>query len=163
MDDNHLFIQGQCNSNQCLLLRRGRKEFCQGIVKRGRCLPAIQWSHKPPYIPLGTYSHSVFVCGMPSYCTALQTRPLSILKGCGLSALVSVTSVTAEKKPISSSDTAWQYCLNGCRHMPNSSGQPAVYFTVHVTILLSQGFTLLRLLMVVQIFALLVVMYNLPK
>ncbi len=56
MDDSHSFIQGQSNSNQCLLLRRGRIEFCQSIVKGGWSLPAIQWSHKPPYIPLGTYT-----------------------------------------------------------------------------------------------------------
>lgn len=63
-----------------------------------------------------------------------------INSGCCLSASVSVKSVTAEKKPITSSDTAWQYCLNGCRHMPDSSGQLAedlsisVHITVHVSI-----------------------------
>lgn len=54
MDDSYSFIQGQCDSNQCLLLRRGRIEFCQGIVKGGRSLPATQWSHKA--IPLGAYT-----------------------------------------------------------------------------------------------------------
>lgn len=56
MDDSHSFVQGQSSSNQGLLLRRRRIEFCRGIVKGSRSLPAIQWSHKPPYIPLGTYA-----------------------------------------------------------------------------------------------------------
>ena len=57
-----------------------------------------------------------------------------------MSASLSIKSAAAEKKPITSSDTVWQYYLNGCRHMPDSSGQLtedlsiSVHFTVHVTV-----------------------------
>lgn len=128
--------QGQWNSNQCLVGRRGRLEFSQGIMNGVRSLPALQWRHI--YIHKSHGGHMLATSSALLYCTALQTQPLSVLKesaydvACQLKCL---SVIHSRKKPIASFDTAWQYCLKGCRRMPDSTGQlTSQSFPVHVTI-----------------------------
>lgn len=67
------------------------------------------------------------------YCTALQTQPLSVLKesACDVACQLKCLSVihSRKKKPIASSD-AWQYCLKGCRRMPDSTSQLTVNLSI---------------------------------
>ena len=117
MDVSHSFIQGQCNSSQWPLLRTGKIEFYEAL-----------WVQVDPFL---LYSEALYLIRVVHWllkiygvscccCAALRGQPLSILKewsqdvACQLQCLSSQSQ--QEKKPITSSDTAWQHCLNGRRH-----------------------------------------------
>lgn len=73
-----------------------------------------------PQVPCCTVLHSKL-----SRCQFLKNQPVMWLVSLNV-----CQSFTAEKKPIASSDTAWQYCLKGCRRMPDSTGQLTVNLSI---------------------------------